>query len=652
MRTFFLAQAARWKTWLSRIAALVVVSPALYQLFLELRLFASRVRYPMDLEWLEGPALYQAYRMMRGWFTYGPPGEGYLPLFHPPGYPTVLAGVGFLFGLDYPVARVVSFSFFLLAIVLLARQVVKHEEDRLLGLVAGLLGAGCAAAGVPLFEGFSDLVRGDTLALFLCVLAGSLAIDAERKMTDRRVAIIALLLAALVYVRLPAIFMPTWTALFVLLRHRPTGLRLAIVTTAIAGLVLVGALFATRGWYWIYTVSLNQSHAIPRDRWFLFGRLIFGFSPFIVVLPVVALVLALKRRLSARAGFWTGMLVAGTLAACLPYVKVGGYANDLMPIPLLVGPAAMLLALDVVKALGGFPRIALATRWSLFAGMAAFLALRFWDPTPFIPSPAMWEKAKRLNEYVARLPGDVFIPRAPFLPVRHGKGPHQISDMPYLDAAWARFGDVRLDKYLDMAHAPWAIVAGNEVPYTAGEIAARYQLHERINDGTDPVIGERVRLSWLLKWMDDTKDAQVLFDFEDPELPGFVREGEAFEKPSTLRRPSQNYIANMVGSGLANSYHPTGRDRSVGTLTSPEFVIDRPHIALRVGGGWRNRTRVELRVGGKVVASATGIFQYSEVLVQVVWNVARFKGQTAQLVLRDEDKEGWGHLLVDHVITY
>ncbi len=637
-----------WRKWVRNAAAALLSLPALWQLSLELRLYLARFRFPMDLEWLEGPALYQAYRMMHGEATYAPPQAGYLPLFHPPAYPTVLAALGSIFGLDYPLARTVSLLFFLLAIALVARQVWLHHEDRAQGLVAALLAAGCAAAGVPLFLGFSDLVRGDTLALLLCMLSGSLAIDAER-WTTRRTVVLALLLTSIVFTRLPAVFFPVWIVLFVLFRNRKAGVRLAVVTTACAGLALVGALFATRGWYWIYTVALNQSHHLLKERFAEFLQRVHGFAPFVAAIPIAAIALAVTRRISARAVFWTGMFVAGLLAAVLPYAKVGGFPNDLMPVPLLVGPAALLLAADGAKALGKWPRVAEALRWSVLAGGAAFLVLRSWSLAPFVPAPATWQRAERLNTMVAELDGDVIIPRAPYLPVRNKRGALQFSDMPYLDAAWAGFGDLALGKYLDRAHAKWAIVAGNEVRYTAGEIAARYQFHSLLKDTIDPVIGERVTLRYLLQWKNVPANAQVLFDFEDPALPGWTRTGDA---PFVVTLPGREQMQGAVGSRAVSSYHPKIGDRAKGTLVSPEFTIDRPHMALRVGGGTGKGIRAELWVGKKSVLSATSIFPWAETLVQVVWDVSRFQGQQAQLVLRDDNDGSWAHLLVDHVVVY
>src|SRR5262245_59312530 len=97
----------RWAV--ARIAvALAAAAPGLWQLSLQLRLYLARFRYPWDIEWLESAALYQGYRSMLGQQTFGPPKLGYLPMFHPPGYPTFLGLVGHVVRLDYATARTVS----------------------------------------------------------------------------------------------------------------------------------------------------------------------------------------------------------------------------------------------------------------------------------------------------------------------------------------------------------------------------------------------------------------------------------------------------------------------------------------------------------------------------------------------------------------
>jgi levanase len=91
-----------------------------------------------------------------------------------------------------------------------------------------------------------------------------------------------------------------------------------------------------------------------------------------------------------------------------------------------------------------------------------------------------------------------------------------------------------------------------------------------------------------------------------------------------------------------------GGDAAVGTIESPEILIDGRRITLRIGGGKEERRlRAELRVGDQVIAQATG-FQ-SERMELVSWDVAAYRGQRARLRLVDESSGSWGHLTVDEV---
>ena len=80
----------RWRSVVRSVlrifGAVIACGGAAWQLSLQARLYAGRVRYPWDIEWLESSALYQAWRVAHRLPTYAPPKDGYLPLMHPPVY--------------------------------------------------------------------------------------------------------------------------------------------------------------------------------------------------------------------------------------------------------------------------------------------------------------------------------------------------------------------------------------------------------------------------------------------------------------------------------------------------------------------------------------------------------------------------------------
>lgn len=106
-------------------------------------------------------------------------------------------------------------------------------------------------------------------------------------------------------------------------------------------------------------------------------------------------------------------------------------------------------------------------------------------------------------------------------------------------------------------------------------------------------------------------------------------------------------IENSLDDAVASS--EIDGDGPIGTLTSPEFRIERPYISFLIaGGGYERHTCINLLVGGKVVRSATG--WNSDRLVPASWDVRPFVGQQAQIKLVDEASGTWGHINVGRIV--
>ena len=76
----------------------------------------------------------------------------------------------------------------------------------------------------------------------------------------------------------------------------------------------------------------------------------------------------------------------------------------------------------------------------------------------------------------------------------------------------------------------------------------------------------------------------VLADFEGKDYGDWKTAGEAFGPgPAQGTLPHQMEVSGYLGHGLVNSFH--GGDKSTGTLTSPEFKMERKFITFLIGGG-------------------------------------------------------------------
>lgn len=147
-------------------------------------------------------------------------------------------------------------------------------------------------------------------------------------------------------------------------------------------------------------------------------------------------------------------------------------------------------------------------------------------------------------------------------------------------------------------------------------------------------------------------EGTVLADFEGGTYGDWTATGDAFgTAPATGTLPDQGQVSGFLGDGLANSFR--GGDGTTGTLTSPEFIIDKKHINFLLGGGNHpagsaNPTAVELLVDGQVVRSATG--KDAEALNWASWDVGDLAGKKARIRIVDDNTGGWGHLNVDHIV--
>lgn len=148
-------------------------------------------------------------------------------------------------------------------------------------------------------------------------------------------------------------------------------------------------------------------------------------------------------------------------------------------------------------------------------------------------------------------------------------------------------------------------------------------------------------------------DDILLADFEGDTYGAWKSTGEAFGPgPARGTLPGQMHVDGFQGKGLVNTFFKG--DDTTGTLTSPEFKIERHFLAYRIGGG-KNAEKLAIRliVAGKVVRSATGPNDKpggSEMLAQESWDVSDLQGKRATIEIVDDAKGGWGHINVDQIV--
>ncbi|MFO0834882.1 MAG: glycoside hydrolase family 32 protein [Phycisphaerales bacterium] len=151
----------------------------------------------------------------------------------------------------------------------------------------------------------------------------------------------------------------------------------------------------------------------------------------------------------------------------------------------------------------------------------------------------------------------------------------------------------------------------------------------------------------------DRPDDIVIADFESDSYAPWVATGEAFgHGPARGALPNQMRVEGYQGSRLVNTYFQG--DESIGTLTSPEFKVERPYVSFLIGGGKDlENTCIQLLIGDAVFRVATGPNDRpggSERLSLEGWDVRDLVGKSARIRIIDNARGGWGHINVDQIV--
>ncbi|MEU5282256.1 GH32 C-terminal domain-containing protein [Streptomyces asoensis] len=148
------------------------------------------------------------------------------------------------------------------------------------------------------------------------------------------------------------------------------------------------------------------------------------------------------------------------------------------------------------------------------------------------------------------------------------------------------------------------------------------------------------------------QSGKLLADFDGGTYGGWTTTGDAFgPAPATGTLPGQQQVSGFQGGGLVNTF--LDGDATTGTLTSPEFTVDKRYVNFLIGGGNHpadspGPTALELLVDGQVVRSATG--KDAEALETASWDVQDLAGKKARIRVVDDNTGGWGHINADQIV--
>ena len=398
----------------SRIAMALRVGLAIWSaiyVLMYLGIALARLRYPFELEWMEGATVDHLRRCVAGEPLYVAPSLEFVPFVYTPLFYYVGALIARFTGTGFVALRSLSLLASLGCFACIGGTVWRQSSSRWSAWMAvGFFAATFRASGAWL-----DLARVDSLFLFflltaICSLGG-----------HRRPAMIILSagLLALAFFTKQATAVACLPLLLVLWLDSWRAVSLFVFT--LLGLVAAVSFWlnsASAGWFAYYVFILPRRHQINLTELsgFWLNDVLWLLAPALSIMVVY-----LFRQI--RSPHWRTCVLPGAvsagglLSAWLGRLHSGGYDNVLLPAyaTLAVLFGAALAALEAER-----PR---HDRRTIFVYLlcAAQLAWLVYDPRAQIPGAADLRTGQDLIRRIAALPGEVLMPSHGYLPALAGK---------------------------------------------------------------------------------------------------------------------------------------------------------------------------------------------------------------------------------------
>ena len=396
--------------WLRALA--VVVS--LFVMLLFLVTVLRRVRYPYELDQLEGYNFLSTLRVFHGQTMYPRPSLEFIPYMYPPGYFYVCAALGRLMGMSIQTMRVTSILSTLGCFAAIYGLVLSEVRKHMPGIVAAGLYAGC----YELCGEWFDVGRLDSFFVLLVLLA----IYATRRLHP----IIAAGLWIIAFQTKQSILPVAIVMMCCNWRDvRRTLMGLATFVAGAAGSV-AWLNRTTQGWYSFYVFSVPKANADIRLHTLVFFWPIYMLRPLVLALMVIVAAVVLTRP-SFRSTATQFYMAACSIVPVYWWIfaHAGSSVNALMPIYALV---AVLFGIALGRLLAWLPaldaRLAQAGVLLLLVAVVAQESAGIYSPGDYVPPAGTRESIAAVLGEVRGISGEVYMPEQPYYEWLAGRPTH------------------------------------------------------------------------------------------------------------------------------------------------------------------------------------------------------------------------------------
>ena len=394
--------------------ALLTSAAAYIAVFLILAFF--RIRYPFELEWMEGGVLDHVRRVLAGQKVYVSPSLEFVTFLYTPLYYYLSAGVAKVMGIGFMPLRLVSFVSSLGSFFIIFLMVRRETGSRYSGVLASCL----FAATFQISGAWFDLARVDSLFLFL-LLAGLYLVRFGASAKAYALAGTVISLSFLAKQTAVLISAPVMLYCFHLNRRHSFYFGGAIVAILGPGAVLLH--YIHDGWFTYYTLL------IPKRLDFLEEMFVhFWTKDLISPLPIACImsIFYLSGQLLNRARkehLFYPLLAVGMLGGpWLSRMKHGSYHNIPMPsyalLSILFGLATHRLLEHTQTASMNRKRL---MEISVYLICIIQFARLIYDPFSQVPTREDLEAGWKLVHTIAQTEGEVYVAEHGYLAVLAGK---------------------------------------------------------------------------------------------------------------------------------------------------------------------------------------------------------------------------------------
>ena len=490
--------ASRLRVWRPN-AALIPAIAGVIAILVYLATALTRLRYPYELEWMEGAMVDHVARILRGDRIYVRPSLEFTPFIYPPLYYYVSAGLARFTGLGFFPLRLVSLGASLGSFTAIGAM-VRHETR---STCAALAAAGMFAASYPLSGGWFDIARVDSLAL--CLLLSAMLV-ARRWPSATGAAACATLVALAFHTKQLSLLM-TLPLAIAFARHARRSVVAFLGIVAL--LVVVPSVlldYAHGGWYRYYVFAVVGGHDFAHEMHSIFWRIELLRTCGLACAVTLLFLLTPSRSKHGEARVFFGLCIAGLVGiAWWSRVHSGGWLNVLVP-----AHAALALGLGLGVHAARHARVA-SLPYRFGSAVAAIATLQIlalaYDPRDFIPTREDKLAGDRFLTMLRATPGEVLLTHRGYLPSLAGKPTfaHHMAVVDVMrssaDLAGAKAGLARAFDDALRAKRFSRVILDNRDPWCMGAIERNYEPQRAsLFEGQDVYwarTGAHIRPEWM-----------------------------------------------------------------------------------------------------------------------------------------------------------